>query len=262
MKMPLARLRDRPQPVEVSVDAGNFEVRLGGRLLDSAAPWEVPTTGTVYGVALNYRSALDALGEAIHAAPYKAPPKAPILYIKPRNTWIAHGATIRLDADVTEVAVGPTLGIVFGRVATRVSADRALDFVAGYTVVNDLSVPHDSYYRPALRQQCRDGFCPIGPAIVPCRDVRNPDRLGVRAFVNGELRLSANLAELIRPIGTLISDITEFMTLAEGDVLLVGLPSPLPRARAGDTVIVEIDGVGRLANSLVAEAAGNEGPQS
>ena len=262
MKMPLARLRDRPQPVEVSVDAATYEMRLGATVLGITAPWEVPTTGTVYGVALNYRSALDALGEAIHAAPYKAPPKAPILYIKPRNTWIGHGAPVRLATDVAEVAIGPTLGIVFGRAATRVSAEQAFDFVAGYTVVNDLSVPHTSYYRPALRQQCQDGFCPIGPAIIPRRDVRSPDSLGVRAFVNGELRLSANLAELIRPINTLIRDITEFMTLAEGDVLRVGLPAPLPRGRAGDVVSVEIEGIGRLENPLVTAAATTQGPQS
>jgi len=255
MNTALARLRDRPRPVEVTVDPTTYAVRLGPTVLDAFADWEVPTTGTVYGVALNYRSALAALGDAVNAAPYKSPPKAPILYIKPRNTWIAHGATVRLPADVPEVAIGATLGIVFGRVATRVSAQDALEFVAGYTVVNDLSVPHESYYRPALRHQCRDGFCPIGPAIVPRSAIHNPDALGVRTFVNGELRLSASLAELIRPISVLIRDVTEFMTLDEGDVLLVGLPAGLPRARAGDTLAVEIDQVGRLESALIAEPA-------
>lgn len=255
MKMPIARLRDRPQPIEVCVDPQTFTVRTGATVLNSSAGWEVPTTGTVYGVALNFHGALDALGEAINAPPYKAPPKAPILYIKPRNTWIAHGAAIVVPADVAEVALGPTLGIVIGRAATRLSAATAMDFVAGYTVVNDLHVPHDSYYRPAIRHQCRDGFCPIGPTIVPRSTIANPDVLGVRAYVNGELRLSASLAELIRPVSVLLQDITQFMTLVEGDVLLAGLPAGLPHARAGDTIAVEVDRIGRLENALTAEPA-------
>ena len=249
MKRPLARLSGYPAPIEVTTDAAGV-LRLGSRTLDPAVGWQVPTTGTVYGVALNFRSALAALGDAVHAAPYKTPPRAPVLYIKPCNTWAAHGAAVLLDPDGVELAVGPTLGLVIGRTATRVSHAEARDVIAGYTVVNDLAVPHDSYYRPAIRQQCRDGFCPIGPVIVPRDRIADPDGLTLRAYVNDTLQLAASLHDLVRPIGVLLSDVTEFMTLVEGDVLMVGLPAALPRARVGDRIAVAIDGIGRLENRL------------
>ena len=262
MRAALACLRDQPHPVEVSVDPLTYAIRCGAKLLDASAPWDIPTTGTVYGVALNYRQSLEALGEAVNGPPYKAPPKAPVLYVKPRNTWTAHGAVVVLPTDVPTVAIGPTLGVVIGRTATRVRSSEAASVIAGYTVVNDLSVPHDSYYRPAIRQQCRDGFCPIGPAIVPRNAVADTRRLGVRAYVNDTLKLTANLADLIRPVDMLIQDITEFMTLVEGDVLLAGLPHGLPLARAGDTVAVEVDRVGRLENQLRAQAPGSPESQA
>ena len=109
---------------------------------------ELPPRGTVYGTLLNYHDALEALGEQVHAAPYKAAPKAPILYIKPRNTLVGHGDPILVPADAPELEMGATLGVVIGRTACRVHADQALDHVAGYTIVNDVSVPHASFYRP------------------------------------------------------------------------------------------------------------------
>lgn len=252
MQPSLARLRGRPQPVEVALDPGTLGVSLDGRPLGASTAWDVPVSGTVYGVALNFRAALAALGPAVNASPYKAPPRAPILYIKPRNTHSANGVDIEIPADVEEVAVGPTVGIVIGKPATRVSLAQALDVVAGYTVVNDLAVPHESYYRPAIRQQCRDGFCPIGPVVAPATQVGDPGRLSLRALVNGQCRLQASLGDLVRSVPELLRDVTEFMSLAPGDVLTVGLPAALPRARAGDTVTVEVCGVGRLSNRLVA----------
>jgi len=252
VKTALARLRGWPQPVEVRVDPASRAIHLGSEALDETAQWEVPTTGTVYGVALNYRDTLSALGMAVNQPPYKAPPRAPVLYLKPRNTWSAHGTDVRLTSDVAQVALGPALGVVIGRTASRVRCADAYGVIAGYTVVNDLHIPHDSYYRPAIRQQCRDGYCPIGPVIVPRHSVAQPAMLTVRAYVNGVLELTASLQDLVRPVDVLIQDVTEFMTLAEGDVLMVGLPAGLPRARAGDRIAIEVPGVGRLENRLVA----------
>jgi 5-oxopent-3-ene-1,2,5-tricarboxylate decarboxylase/2-hydroxyhepta-2,4-diene-1,7-dioate isomerase len=210
--------------------------------------------GTVYGVLLNYRGALAALGDAVNQPPYKAPPKAPILYIKPANTWIGDGAPIPVPRDVAALQIGAALGVVIGRTACRVRAAEALDHVAGYTIVNDLSVPHDSYYRPSIRFKCRDGFCPIGPRVV--ERVTDPDALAVRVFVDGALRQQNTTAHLIRPTAQLIADVTEFMTLSAGDVLLTGVPENAPLARAGERVAIEIEGVGRLENPLVAEGGG------
>ena len=126
-----------------------------------------PTRGTVYGTLLNHRDALAALGDQVNAAPYKAPPQG----AHPVHQAAQHGgrpprAGGRARATRTELEIGATLGIVIGRTASRVAEAEALAFVAGYTVVNDISVPHASVYRPSMRFKCRDGFCPMGPAIV------------------------------------------------------------------------------------------------
>lgn len=217
--------------------------------------FEPPTRGTVYGTLLNHRDALAALGEQVHAVPYKAPPRAPILYIKPRNTVVGHRVPVRVPADAPELEIGATLGIVIGRTASRVAAAKALDVVAGYTVVNDISVPHASVYRPSMRFRCRDGFCPIGPAIVARRAVPEPDTLAVTVAIDGTVVQRSSTAGRVRPVARLIADVTEFMTLFPGDVLSVGIAAGAPRARAGQTVTITIEGVGRLENTLVAGGA-------
>lgn len=248
-------LHGKPAPLATQVDPARGLVRLGA--VDYAASellFEVPTRGAVYGTALNFRGALAVLGTAVSAPPYLAPPRAPILYLKPRNTWVGHGVAVYLPAGHEAVAMGPTLGVVIGRAATRVTATAALDHVAGYTIVNDLALPHSSYFRPAIQQQCRDGFCPIGPWVIGAAGLANPDALAIRAYLNDNLRLQSHTSQLIRPVRELISEISAFMTLRSGDLLLVGLPESLPLARAGDRMAVEIEGIGRLENMLVAAA--------
>lgn len=212
-----------------------------------------PRRGTVYGTLLNHPEALAALGPAAHAAPYHAPPRAPVLCIKPRNTWIADGEPIVVPDGVTELEMGATLGLVIGRVACRVPFEQALDAVAGYVVVNDVSVPHASHYRPALRFKARDTFCPIGP-FVRRAAVAVPDALSIVVSVDGSPVRHATTRGLLRPAARLLADVSEFMTLWPGDVLTLGVPGAAPRARAGQRVAIEIDGLGRLENPLVGEA--------
>lgn len=209
---------------------------------------------TVVGVALNTRQALAALGDAVNAPPYKAAPQAPVLYIKPANTYAADGAVILLPADVPEVTIGACLGIVFGRRATRVSEAEALDHVAGYRVVADLSAPHASYFRPALKQQCRDGFCPIGRELAPAAAVPHPDALDIEVRIDGELVQRASTADLVRPVARLIADVTAFMSFEAGDILLAGAPFEAPRARAGQRYDIRIAQVGTLGNVFAAGA--------
>jgi 5-oxopent-3-ene-1,2,5-tricarboxylate decarboxylase / 2-hydroxyhepta-2,4-diene-1,7-dioate isomerase len=178
----------------------------------------------VYGVALNFRAELERLtGEK---------PVAPVLYLRPRNTWSNSGAAIRLPSDARELKMAGTIGIVIG---------------SGYVAVNDVSIPHESYFRPAIRQRCRDGFCIIGSESAE----RAPKE--IRISINGELRCRANVADLVRPIDRLIADISEFLTLEPGDVLLIGEPPDAPLARAGDHVRVEVDGLPALENEVVPE---------
>jgi 5-oxopent-3-ene-1,2,5-tricarboxylate decarboxylase / 2-hydroxyhepta-2,4-diene-1,7-dioate isomerase len=212
-----------------------------------------PTGGTVYGTLLNHASALAALGEQVNAAPYRAPPRAPVLYIKPRNCLVGHRARVVVPADAAELEIGAMLGIVIGRTAACVPESEALDFVAGYTIVNDISVPHESLYRPSLRFKCRDGFCPIGPWVVPRAKAPDPDVLGIAVCIDGETVHRTGTSGLIRPVARLLAEVTEFMTLRAGDVLGVGVGAGAPRIRAGQRLEVKIHGIGQLDNSFVAE---------
>jgi 5-oxopent-3-ene-1,2,5-tricarboxylate decarboxylase / 2-hydroxyhepta-2,4-diene-1,7-dioate isomerase len=244
----MAQLQGASQPTEAPIE------RWTTLAANPANSFHPPTRGTVYGVLLNHRDALAAMGEQVHAAPYKAPPVAPILYIKPRNTVIGHRVPVVVPEDATELEMGASLGIVIGRTANRVAVEQALEFVAGYTVVNDISVPHASVYRPSMRFKCRDGFCPIGPFIVSRSRVPSPDVLDIEVAINGETVQRSSTSGLIRSVARLIADVSEFMTLHPGDVLMVGVAAGAPRATAGQTVCITIHGVGQLENSLVSGA--------
>jgi 5-oxopent-3-ene-1,2,5-tricarboxylate decarboxylase/2-hydroxyhepta-2,4-diene-1,7-dioate isomerase len=209
-------------------------------------------SGRVYGALLNHRSALAALGAAASAPPYRGPPVAPVLYIKPRNTLALSGDVVRIPVGTLELEVGACLGLVIGRTACRVSEAQALDHVAGYLIVADVSVPHDSYHRPSIRYKARDGYCPLGPAVVERALLGSPDALTIRTYLDGALLQTASTSDLIRPAARLLADVTEFMTLSPGDVLALGAAAPAPRVRSGQTVRIELDGLGSLSNPYLA----------
>jgi 5-oxopent-3-ene-1,2,5-tricarboxylate decarboxylase/2-hydroxyhepta-2,4-diene-1,7-dioate isomerase len=214
---------------------------------------QLPLKGTVYGTLLNHRDALAALGDWVHKVPYKAAPNAPILYIKPRNTIVGSGTPVVVPEDVPELEMGATLGLVVGRTACNIDAANALDFLAGYTVVNDISVPHASFYRPSMRFKCHDGFCPVGTILMPRTSVANPDDLQIEVAIDGVAVHRSTTTGLIRPVAQLLADVTEFMTLHPGDILSVGVAAASPRARSGQRVTITIEGVGLLENTLVSE---------
>lgn len=214
-------------------------------------PWRL--SGQVFGVLLNHRPALAALGDAVHALPYKAPPKAPVLYLKPRNTQVADGAVVAVPAGVPALEVGAALGLVIGRTACRVAEVDAPCFVAGLVIVADLSVPHDSFYRPSVRLKARDGFCPIGPRVWPLSAVASPDDLAVQVAVDGQVVHRTTTGDRIRGAARLLADVTDFMTLAPGDVLMLGVSAGAPRVAAGHAVAITIDGLGTLQFRLAAE---------
>jgi 5-oxopent-3-ene-1,2,5-tricarboxylate decarboxylase / 2-hydroxyhepta-2,4-diene-1,7-dioate isomerase len=211
-------------------------------------------TGAVYGALLNHRSALTELGGKAAQPPYNAPPRAPVLYIKPRNTLAAPGDTVEIPAGMSELEVGPCLGLVIGLTACRVPEEEALRHVAGYLIVNDVSVPHDTFYRPSIRFKARDGFCPLGPAVVPRDAIDDPDALILRTYVDGVLVQTSSTADLVRPAARLLADVTEFMTLIPGDVLALGVARPAPRVRAGQCVEIVADPLGTLSNKFVTAA--------
>jgi 5-oxopent-3-ene-1,2,5-tricarboxylate decarboxylase/2-hydroxyhepta-2,4-diene-1,7-dioate isomerase len=216
-------------------------------------PWRL--SGVVYGALLNHAGALASLGEALQAAPYKAPPRSPVLQVKPRNTLAGDGDAIVVPAGVEALEVGASLGIVIGRPACRVAVADALAHVAGYIVANDVCVPVDSplgHYRPGVRQRARDGFCPLGARVVPAADVAAPDALAVRVEIDGVVAQRTSTGDRVRGVARLIADVTEFMTLHPGDVLLLGAAAGGPQVRAGQTAAVTIEGLGTLRNRFIA----------
>lgn len=214
---------------------------------------ELPVRGTVYGTLLNHRDALAALGNQVNEVPYKAPPKAPILYIKPRNTIVGNGSSVVVPSDASELEIGATLGLVIGRTATKLSLSDAISYVAGYTIVNDISVPHASFYRPSMRFKCRDGFCPMGPVVVQSSTIADPDNLAITISVDDVVVQKTNTNNRIRSVAQLLVDVTDFMTLHPGDVLSIGVAANAPLAKVGQKVIIAIEGIGQLENTLVAE---------
>ncbi|WP_175688675.1 fumarylacetoacetate hydrolase family protein [Burkholderia anthina] len=236
--------------------ARDVDARTAVSLLSGGAKCRPPVEGTVYGTLLNDRAALDALGDAVNAAPYKAPPQAPVLYVKPRNTRTGHGAQVIVPGGTRGVQIGGSLGIVIGRTASHVSVADALGHVAGYTIVADLCVPHESVYRPSVRFRARDGFCVMGPTVVARRLVADPDTLPISVGIDGKEMFHASTATSIRNVAQLIADVTDFMTLAAGDVLTLGVPHGAPVAQAGDVVTVSIGEWPALTFSMTSEAAG------
>lgn len=254
MSKAIVRFNGYQSTEEINVTPSSNSMYVNDQQFTTAQiPLAAPITGTVYGTLLNYKGELAALGTAVNEAPYKQAPKAPVLYIKPINTITGFHTPIPLPLDVSELQIGAALGIVIGQNATNVTEEEALDYVSGYTIVNDVSIPHDSVYRPAISQKARDGFCPIGPWIIERDAIPNPDQLTIQVLINGEVKQQNTTANLIRPIAQLLSDVTSFMTLYEGDTLLVGVPENPPLAKDGDLVRIEIEGIGALENIIKAE---------
>jgi 5-oxopent-3-ene-1,2,5-tricarboxylate decarboxylase/2-hydroxyhepta-2,4-diene-1,7-dioate isomerase len=220
-------------------------------------PFEFPPfrlTGAVYGTLLNHRSALAELGGKAAQPPYNAPPRAPVLYIKPRNTLAVSGDAVEIPAGSSELEVGACLGLVIGRTACRVREEAALHHVAGYLIVNDVSVPHETFYRPSIRFKARDGFCPLGPAVIARDAIVDPEALALRTYVDGVLVQTWSTSDLVRSAARLLADVTEFMTLSPGDVLALGVARPAPQVRAGQRVDIVADALGTLSNVFVRAA--------
>jgi 5-oxopent-3-ene-1,2,5-tricarboxylate decarboxylase/2-hydroxyhepta-2,4-diene-1,7-dioate isomerase len=211
-------------------------------------------SGTLFGVALNYQGLLQQHLDEFQAPPYRQPPVKAVLFIKTPNTRNRHDGDVVYPATVDRLQPGPALGVVIGKDASRVSADEALDYLAGYTIVNEFSLPEDSYYRPAVKAKCRDGFCAIGPRLVPTSAISDPHQLTLQLWVNGHVVQENSTANLVRRIPQLIAELSEFMTLHAGDVVITGTPEGRVDVQPGDLVEVEISGLGRLANRIVAEA--------
>jgi 5-oxopent-3-ene-1,2,5-tricarboxylate decarboxylase / 2-hydroxyhepta-2,4-diene-1,7-dioate isomerase len=200
---------------------------------------------TVYGTLLNSQAEFEAWAAKMNEAPYKAAPKAPVLYIKPANTWSENGADIAVPPSVAEVEIGATVAMVM----------KSANEVAGYLLMNDLSMPHSSYFRPPVRFKCLDGFLGIGSEFVTAADDVDPAKFQIEVRIDGSLAHKVDFSKLVRDPRRLLADVSEFMTLASGDALMLGLGNARPTARAGSLIEISAGPLGTLTNRLVAGAA-------
>jgi 5-oxopent-3-ene-1,2,5-tricarboxylate decarboxylase / 2-hydroxyhepta-2,4-diene-1,7-dioate isomerase len=202
-------------------------------------------TGTVYGVLLNFRAEVEALAPQMNQAPYKAPPKAPVLYVKTANTWSPHASAITVPATVDAVEVGATIAMVIG----------AENDIEGFVLMNDLSIPHASFFRPPVKFKCVDGFLGIGASMRDAQEVTDPAQFKLEVRINGELKQSVDFSQTVRSASQLLADVGDFMTLAHGDMLMLGCDAGRPLARAGDRIEISAPGFETLVNTLVKEHA-------
>ena len=202
--------------------------------------------GTIFAVALNHRSQLDA-ARGVSTGPYKTPPKTAVWFIKPRNTVIGDGEAIPYPQGET-VQSGATVALIVGKTARKVAAEEAANYIAGYALANDVSLPEESFYRPAIKAKCRDGFCPIGTLSA----VRNVDDLTIITEINGREADSWHTGDLQRNAAQLLSALSEFATLNPGDAILSARPTPASRC-APATGYVFSPTVSRRSKPVVAE---------
>ncbi|MDX7992816.1 2-hydroxyhepta-2,4-diene-1,7-dioate isomerase [Xenorhabdus sp. Reich] len=202
--------------------------------------------GTVFAVALNHNSQLDCWRETFHEVPYKTPPKTPIWFIKPRNTVIGSGDVIPHPIGET-VQSGATLALFIGKTARNVSAQNANQYIAGYALANEVSLPETSFYRPAIKEKCRDGFCPLGQMV----NVKTVESLDIVTEINGQVADCWSTKDLVRSAPELVAALSEFATLTEGDVILLGTPHQRVTLHPGDKITVKADGFPNLENTIV-----------
>jgi 5-oxopent-3-ene-1,2,5-tricarboxylate decarboxylase/2-hydroxyhepta-2,4-diene-1,7-dioate isomerase len=203
---------------------------------------------TVVGVTMNDRQQVEAMTAAAGAAPYKGLPQAPVLYVKPRNTWVGAGKIVKMPTGTAAIEVGANVGLVIGRSACRVAEADFSDVVAGCVLVADLSVPHASLYRPSVPLKAWDGSCVFGPAV-PLAALGSPnavDALTLTVRVRGQVVQQVPADGRVRSAARLLADVSDFMTLSPGDVLMLGTACGAPRVGAGDVVEVEAPGWGAL----------------
>ena len=172
----------------------------------------------------------------------------PVIFAKFPTSLIAHGEDVIFPDGATNVHFEGELALVVGKKATRVSEAEAKDYVFGVSICNDLVdrewLLNDLQW---IRAKGADGFGPMGPAIVTGLDYSN---LRLRTWVNGDLRQDSSTSELVYSPDKLLNYISQFVTLMPGDVIFTGTPGKTQAVSRGDKIEVEIEGVGRLSNSV------------
>ncbi len=203
----------------------------------------------IIGIGLNYKD---------HAAEQNLKiPDTPKMFAKFPNTLIGHGEPISWDVNVTnQVDFEAELAVIIGRTIRDCPEDKALDAVFGFTCANDVSA-RDIQFTDAqiVRGKSLDTFCPLGPWIVTSDEIPDPHRLQIRCGLNEKPMQDSNTAQMIFSVPRLVRFLSRHFTLSPGDIILTGTPlgvgafrDPPVFMKHGDTVTVEIEGIGRLSN--------------
>ena len=237
-------------PHPQGLQLGNGQV-----LAEDQVVWLPPVAqpGTIIALGLNYADHVKELSRELT----RSTQDEPLVFLKGPNALVGHRGRTRRPADATFMHYECELAVVIGRHAKRVKRADAMAHVAGYCVANDYAIRDylENWYRPNLRVKNRDGCTVLGPWLGDAADVPDPHALELRTFVNGELKQHGNTRDLIDDVPALIEYLSSFMTLAPGDIILTGTPEGVVNVNPGDEVVCEIDGIGRLVNTIV-----NEGP--
>jgi 2-keto-4-pentenoate hydratase/2-oxohepta-3-ene-1,7-dioic acid hydratase in catechol pathway len=204
------------------------------RILSPVSPSKVVAIG------LNYRD---------HAAEMNKPlPSEPLMFMKPSTAVIGPGDAIRIPPNVGEIHYEAELGVVVGKKATRVSADKAMEHVLGLTCMIDVTA-RDLQRKEIQYTRAKgfDTFAPIGPCIAVGLD---PSALDVEGWLNGERKQASNTRQLIFTVPQIVAFVSSVMTLLPGDVIATGTPSGVGPLKNGDTFTVRISGIGELSNTV------------
>ena len=190
-------------------------------------------------------------------------PRNPVIFMKPTTALADPGTSIRLPKCCIrgpEVDFEAELAVVIGRTAKDVAEGEALDYVFGYTAANDISARKWQKHGGGgqwVRGKSFDGFCPLGPALIRADEIPDPQTLGIRTLLNGQVMQESNTADMIFSVARLISFLSQDTTLLPGTVILTGTPPGVGFARKpplfladGDHVTIEIEKIGQLNNSV------------
>ena len=234
--------------VKVSREGEVLMLPGGGTVSAAEALWLPPVTpgASAYALGLNYADHSRELG-------FAAKQQTPLVFLKGGNAFVGHRGNTPRPADANQMHPECELVAVIGRPARRVREKDALDHVSGYTVANDYAIREylENYYRPNARVKNRDATTALGPWIVDAADVGDPQALQISTQVNGREVQHGSTADMILPVAGLIEYLSSFLTLMPGDLILTGTPHGVHFCAAGDEVVTEIPGVGRLINHLV-----------
>lgn len=234
-------------PLLVARDGNDLVARDGRRVaLDQARHLPPCAPSKIVCVHLNYHSRVKEFMTKL--------PPAPTYFHKPVSALNAHGGDIVRPARCQYLNYEGEIAIVIGRTCRNIAPGEAGEYILGYSVANDYGL-HDFRDTDAgsmLRVKGSDTLCPIGPALVQGWDFRNK---AIRTYVNGRLAQDGNTADMEWDMHYLVADIARTITLEPGDVLLSGTPAGSRPVQPGDLVEVEVEGLGRLANRIVAGPA-------